>query len=118
MPLVGSLVDVRLRADRPGQRPRNCAARFCEESRGAFLLVLRSGAQSEIGGFEGETFALARLHSLVDGVERISDGERRVGDDLIQDCFRTRDQIDGWDDLVDEPDAVGLLGADHSSRTE
>ena len=53
-----------------------------EESRRAFLLVLRSGAQPEIGGFEGETFGLARLHSLVDGVERISDGERRVADDL------------------------------------
>ena len=78
---------------------RSATVKLCrallEEGRRAFLLVLRSGAQPEVGGFEGETFALARLHSLVDGVERISDGERRVGDDLIQDRFRTRDQVSG-----------------------
>src|SRR5262249_36746916 len=48
-----------------------------------------------------------------DRIERMFDGDRRVGGDLLEDRFRTRDQVGGWDDFVDESDAPSLLGADH-----
>src|SRR6185369_14163999 len=108
-PLVAPSLMCDSRTDR--LRPRSATVKlgraFLEEGRRAFLLVLRSGAQSEVGSFEGETFGLARFHSLVDGVERISDGQRRVTDDLFQDRFRTGDQIGGRDDFVDQSDTVG-----------
>src|SRR5215469_254187 len=84
-----------------------------EEGRRALLLVLGRGAQPEIGGFQREALALARINSLVDRVERISDGHRRIGGDLLEDRFRTRDEVRSGNDLVDEPDAEGLLRADH-----
>ena len=33
--------------------------------------------------------------------------------DLLQDRFGARDQVGGRNDFVDQPDAVGLLRADH-----
>src|SRR5262245_65800927 len=84
-----------------------------EEGRRALLLVLRPGAQAEVGGFQREALALARVHPLVDRLERMLDGDRRVGGDLLEDRFRTRYQVHGRDDFVDEPDAEGLLRADH-----
>src|SRR5262249_40434888 len=86
---------------------------FFEEGRRALLLVFRSGAQAEVGGLQREALALARVHPFVDRLERMLDGDRRVGDDLLEDRFRTRDQVRGRDDFVDEPDAPGLLRADH-----
>src|SRR5262249_50584043 len=44
---------------------------------------------------------------------RILDGDRRVGGDLFEDCFRARDQVRGRDDFVDKPNAVSLLRAGH-----
>ena len=38
-----------------------------------------------------------------------------LGKDLLQDCLGACDQISGWNDFVDEPDAIGLLRADHLS---
>src|SRR5262249_37513008 len=63
-----------------------------EEGGRAVLFVLRCGAQAEVGGFKRKAFALARLHSFVGGVERIFDGDRRVGGDFLEDSFCTRDQ--------------------------
>ena len=96
-------------------RPRNWGARFLEEGGRAFLLVLGCGAEAEIGSFEQQAFALARLHPLVRRLERELDGDRSVGGDLLQDCLGARDQIGGRNDLVDQPDAIGLLRADHLS---
>ena len=47
--------------------------------------------------------------------ERKLDRDRGVGGDLFEDCLGARDQISGRHDFVDEPDAVGLLRADHLS---
>src|SRR3984893_11223023 len=105
--------------------PESCAAlssaplkpgrALCQEGGRALLLVRGCGAKSEVGSLEQQPFALARLHSLVSGLERKLDGDRRVGGDLFEDCLGTRDQISGRNDLVDEPDAIGLLRADHLS---
>src|SRR5690242_10169147 len=64
-----------------------------QEGRRAFLLVFRCRAQSEIGGLKQQAFALARLHALVDRVERELDGDRGVGRDLCQDGLGARDEI-------------------------
>src|SRR5262249_47320565 len=84
-----------------------------EESGRPLLLVLRPGAQPEIGGLQRKALALARVHSPVDRLERMLDSDRRVGGDLVEDRFRTRDQLGGRNDFVDEPDTPGLLRADH-----
>src|SRR5215831_16395568 len=84
-----------------------------QESRRTFILVFRRSAQAEIGGFQREAFALARVHPFVDRLERMLDGDRRVGGDLFEDRFRARDQVGSRDDFVDEPNAVSLLRADH-----
>ena len=34
---------------------------------------------------------------------------------FLQDCFGARDEVGRRNDLVDEPDAIGLLRADHLS---
>src|SRR5215813_12895909 len=82
---------------------------FHEEGGRAFFLVFRCGAQPEVGGFQRKALALARIQSLVHGVERQLDGDRSVRGDHLQDGFRTRDQIGCRNDLVDEPDAMGFL---------
>ena len=81
----------------------------------ALLLVFGCGAEAEVGSLEQQAFALARLQSLVRRLERELDGDRSVGGDFFQDGFGARDQISGWNDFVDEPDAIGLLRADHLS---
>ena len=86
---------------------------FFEESRRTFLFVFRCRAESEIGGFQQQTFALARLHSLVRRLERELHRDRSVGGDLFQDRFGARDEFSCRNDFVDEPDAEGLLRADH-----
>jgi hypothetical protein len=85
-----------------------------EEGGRALLLVVRGGAQAEIGGFECEALALAGVHSLIDRFERQPHRDRRVGHDLLQDLLGARDEIRRRHDFVDEPDAVRLLRADHS----
>src|SRR5271154_5265208 len=79
----------------------------------ALLLVLGRRAQTEVGSLEQEAFTLACLHALVGRVERELDGHGSVGSDLPQDGLGARDQISRRNDLVDEPDAIGLPRADH-----
>src|SRR5271155_785722 len=89
---------------------------FFEESRRAFLFVFRCRAEAEIGSFQQQAFALARLHSLVGGLERKLHRDRRIGGDLFQDRLGSRDELICRNDLVDEPDAVSFLRADHLPR--
>src|SRR4029077_14975541 len=83
-----------------------------EERRRAFLLVFRARAEAEIRGLQGEAFSLAPFEPLVHGLEGERDGQGRVREDLVQHLLRARDQLRGGNDLVDETDAVGLLGGD------
>src|SRR5271167_3847815 len=89
---------------------------FFEESRRAFLFVFRCRAEAEIGSFQQQAFALARLHSLVRCLERELHRDRSVGGDLFQYCFCSCDEFIYRHDFVDEPDAIGLLRADHLPR--
>src|ERR1700674_1331433 len=83
-----------------------------EEGGRAFLLVLGCGAEAEVGGLEQRSFALARFEPFVPRLECEPDGNGSVGRDLLQDCFSARNQFGRRDDLVDEPDTIGLLRAD------
>src|SRR5882757_4285551 len=83
------------------------------EGGGAFLLVLGCGAQAEIRSLEQQALALARLQALVCGLERELHRDRGVGGDLPQDRLGARNQFGGRHDLVDEPDPIGFLRADH-----
>ena len=94
-------------------RPLELRRALFEEGGRALLLVLGRGAEAEVGSLEQQAFALARLHPFVCRLERELDGDRSVGGDLLQDRFGARDQISRRNDLVDEPDAIGLLRADH-----
>src|SRR6202030_3069432 len=89
---------------------------FLEEGSRAFLLVLGGGAEAEVGSFEQQAFALARVHSLVRCLERELDGDRGVRSDFPQNGLGARDQISRRNDFVDQPDAIGFLRADHLSR--
>src|SRR3984893_10870306 len=88
---------------------------FLEEGGRAFPLVLGGGAEAEVGSFEQQALALARVHSLVRCLERELDGDRSVRSDFPQNGLGARDQIGGRNDFVDQPDAIGLLRADHLS---
>src|SRR5258708_1499590 len=85
---------------------------FLEEGAGAFPLVRGRGANAEVGGLEGAALALARLEPLVHGLEGELDRDRRIGRDLRQDRLCARDEIRRRHNLVDEADAMRLLGAD------
>src|SRR5258708_7262383 len=80
-----------------------------EKCRGAFLLVFRARAESEVGGLERQPLGLRRLHAAIHGLERVLHAEGRVGEDALEDRFGAGDQLGGGDDLVHEADAVGLL---------
>src|SRR5262245_36260596 len=67
--------------------PQELGGALLEEGRRAFLLVLRPGAQAEVGGFQREALALARVQSLVHRLERKLDSDRRVRGDHLQDGF-------------------------------
>src|SRR5882757_7452994 len=84
-----------------------------EEGGRALLLVVGRGAQAEVGGLEQQAFALARVHPLVRRLERELHGDGSVGGDPLQDGFGAGDEIGRWHDLVDQPDAMSLLGADY-----
>src|SRR5258707_9810779 len=89
-----------------------------EEGGGAFLLVFGGGANAEIGGLQGKTFALAGLQSLVRGLQRELHGDWRVGRDLLQDSLRSVNQAGCRNDFVDEADAIGLLRGNRFARED
>jgi hypothetical protein len=80
-----------------------------EESGCALFLVLGCRAGAEVGGFEQQALALARIQSFVCRFER----DRRVRGDPRQYLPGARHQIGRGRDLVDETDAIGFLSADH-----
>src|SRR4051794_916496 len=86
---------------------------FFEEGRRALLLVLGRGAEAEIGRLEQQPLTLARLQPFVHSRERQLDGDRSVGGDPLQDGLGAPDELGRRHDLVDQPDAIGLLRADH-----
>src|SRR4029077_2429157 len=89
---------------------------FGEEGGGAFLLVLGPGAESKERGLQCQPLGLTGVQALVHRLERVCDGNRRVGEDFLQDGFGARNQLLCWYELVDQPDAIGFLGADGLPR--
>src|SRR5258706_6896859 len=87
-----------------------------QEGRCAFLLIFCPGAKAEERSLQRQALILARFHSLVHRFERVLDRNGSVGKDLLEDRFSPRNHVRGWNDLVDEADAVSLLGADHFPR--
>src|SRR5579864_3069164 len=86
-----------------------------EEGGRALFLVLRRGAEPEIGSFEQQPFVLTRLHPFVRRFEGVFHRDGSIGGDVLQDLLSARDQIPMRYDLVDEPDAIRLRRADHFS---
>src|SRR5258708_9835662 len=82
---------------------------FLEEGGGAFLLVFRCRADTEIGGLQGKAFALAGLQPLVRCLQGELHGDRCIGHDLLQNRLGTINHAGCSNDLVDEPDAIGFL---------
>src|SRR6516164_5279247 len=80
---IGSLLN-----RRAASPPQELGGALLEEGRRAFLLVLRPGAQAEVGGLQREALALACVQSLVHRLERKLDSDRRVRGDHLQDGFR------------------------------
>src|SRR5260370_35667981 len=66
-----------------------------KEGRSPFLLVLGAGAQSEERSFQRQALIQAGFQSFVDRLKRMSDGDRRVREDLFQNRFGAADQIGG-----------------------
>src|SRR5882724_7187036 len=87
-----------------------------QESGGAFLLILGAGAESEERRLQCQTFGLTGVQALVHRLERVRNGDGSVDEDFLQDGFGARNQLLGWYELVDQPDAIGFLGADGLSR--
>ena len=65
----------------------SCGARFTKE-----------------GGFHIETFAQGELQRRIDRFQRHPDGKLSFRDDRACDRLGRRQQIGGWDDLIDEAD--------------
>src|SRR4051812_1542750 len=86
-----------------------------EEGGRALTLVVGRRAKTEVRGFQQHPFALACLRAFVCRLERELDRDGRVRSDLLQDCLGARDQFSRGNDLVDEPDTIGLLRADRLS---
>src|SRR6266567_7825689 len=95
--------------------PAELGRALLEEGGRALLLVLGGSAEAEIGSFEQQAFALARVQSVVRCLEREFDGDRSVRSDLLQNGLGARDQISRWNDFVDQPDTISFLRADHLS---
>src|SRR6266404_1310933 len=87
-----------------------------QESGGAFFLILGAGAESEERRLQCQTLGLTGVQALVHRLERVRHGDGSVGEDFLQDGFSARDQLLCWYELVDQPDAIGFLGADGLSR--
>ena len=69
-------------------------------------------AQSPKSEASSESLRSGLFPSLCLLLQRVFHCERRVGENLLQDCFRPRDEIRSRDDSVDESDAIRFLGAD------
>src|SRR4029077_2311407 len=52
---------------------------------------------------------------FADRLECVLHCERRVGENLFQNCFSTRDQLRSGHDFVNESDGVGFLSANDLS---
>jgi len=78
----------------------------------ALFFVLRSGTKREQRSFQRQALGLARFQSFVHRLERKLDGERRVGEELLQDCLGAWHQIGRWNDFVHESNALGFRCAD------
>src|SRR5882724_121874 len=89
-----------------------------KEGRSPFLLVLGSGAQPEERSLQRQALVQAGFQSFVDRLERMLDGDRCVGKDLLQDGFGAADQIGGGHDFVDQTDAIRFLGTDDFARKD
>src|SRR5215469_5564023 len=74
---IGSLLN------RQASPPQELRGALFEEGGRALFLVLRPGAQAEVGGFEDEALALAGIHSLVNRLERLLDSDRSVRSDQL-----------------------------------
>src|SRR6266404_3090474 len=83
-----------------------------KEGRSPFLLVLGSGAQPEERSLQRQALVQAGFQSFGHGFERIPDGDRCVGKDLLQDGFGAGNQIGSGNDFVDQTDAIRFLGTD------
>src|SRR6266403_5671041 len=81
----------------------------------AFLFVFCSGAESEERSFQRQTFCLACFQTFVDRFKCVLHRERRVGENLFQNCFRARDELRSRNDLVNQSDAISFLSADDFS---
>ena len=80
-----------------------------QEGGRALVLVFRRGAEAEVGSLEQQAFTLAGLHALVGRFEREPDCDGSVGGDSFQDGFCACEEVSRGNDLVDKPDAIGLL---------
>src|SRR5438552_1066592 len=96
-------------------RPWNWGTRFSRNADVPSFLSSGASAEAEVGCFEQKALALARLQPFVHCFKRELDSDRSVGSDLVQDRFGACDEIGRRNDLVDQPDAMGLLRADHLS---
>src|SRR5580704_6742718 len=110
---IGSLLN--RCAWRVASLPAELRRSLLEEGGRALLLVIGAGAEAEVGRFEQKALALARFQSFVHCFKREFDSDRSVGSDLVQDRFGACDEIGRRNDLVDKPDTMGLLRADHLS---
>src|SRR5258705_2321928 len=100
----------------PHSPARELRRALLEKGRCAFLLVVGRGAQRKKRAFHDQAFGLARLQPSVDRLDGEFHRQRGVPEDLPEDLLGARDERAGGHDLVDQPDAVGLLRADHPAR--
>src|SRR3954467_3275280 len=88
---------------------------FCEKGRGPFGFVARPGAQAEQRCLEGKPLRQVRLQPAVHRLERELHGDRRIGENLLQDRFGSDEEISGGGHLGAKRAPVGCPRVDHAA---
>src|SRR4051812_21169983 len=102
----------RVKAGAPWSQPLKVRFALFAERGHALFHVLGSGTGAKQGRLDLQAIRQSGVEATVHGVDGQLDRHRGVGMDLVQYGFRPGDEIGAWNDLVDQADPIGLLGAD------
>src|SRR5256886_11380034 len=86
---------------------------FFAERGDALFPVRGSETLGEERRLDVQPFREAHVETPVRGFDRQSDRRRGIRIDLVQDGFRTRNEVVLGNDFIDQTDPVGLLCVDH-----
>ena len=86
-----------------------------EKRRGPFAHLLARGANPEKGCFEQAGIVERQIESVIDRLDTMTDGERPIGKDLLQQGINNFDDLCRLAQQIDETDSLCFVGTDISA---